>query len=391
MNMNKKLLLLCAIVICLGLICIIPQPSPSKADNYHQSKQFYTLTINNNQLDLSNKNLTAFDLEKIITDTSIVNFSTNTLWPTKMPIGFDPKALLSSGMNPGLNIRNLHDLGIKGGGVGIGIIDQALLLTHNEFSDQIKYYETTNSWYSDSEADYHGTVVASIAVGNNVGVAPEANLYYINDALFNHGYTYDEIACSLSNDISKLIEINKDLSDSEKIRVISISLSLRTVKENCLDKQNRELLAAAITKAEAADIVVLTTDIFDEYGDFGTPIKKLPYTDADDYQNYFPSRTFYNRSIVEKISVPIEGKTVAYYQGDNEYQYVNYGGLSWAVPYIAGLYVLCCEVDPFMNYEKFIYVIEMTSLSLSSSYDNQLFRLDKIIQPEQVILYLLSH
>ena len=188
-----------------------------------------------------------------------------------------------------------------------------------------------------------------------------------------------------------MIEINKDLSDSEKIRVISISLSLRTVKENCLDKQNLELLDAAITKAEAADIVVLTTDIFDEYGDFGTPIKKLPYTDADDYQNYFPSRTFYNRSIVEKISVPIEGKTVAYYQGDNEYQYVNNGGLSWAVPYIAGLYVLCCEVDPFMNYEKFIDVIEMTSLSLSSSYDNQLFRLDKIIQPEQVILYLLSH
>ena len=42
------------------------------------------------------------------------------------------------GKNPGLGIRSLHALGITGRGVGIAIIDQTLLVEHQEYAEQLQ-------------------------------------------------------------------------------------------------------------------------------------------------------------------------------------------------------------------------------------------------------------
>lgn len=79
--------------------------------------------------------------------------------------------------NPGLNIRKLHAEGITGNGINMAIIDQSLQVDHVEFADRMKMYEHVHC--QGKVASMHGPAVASIAVGKNVGVAPEANLYFI--------------------------------------------------------------------------------------------------------------------------------------------------------------------------------------------------------------------
>ena len=45
---------------------------------------------------------------------------------------------MSLGRNPGLKVRELHQVGITGKGIGIGIIDTALLVDHVEYGLQAK-------------------------------------------------------------------------------------------------------------------------------------------------------------------------------------------------------------------------------------------------------------
>jgi subtilisin family serine protease len=84
------------------------------------------------------------------------------------------------GKNPGFDLDKLHSSGITGKGVSIAIIDQALLVDHEEYKDNLKMYEEIH-WPSDKndQAQMHGSAVTSIAVGKTVGVAPGADLYYI--------------------------------------------------------------------------------------------------------------------------------------------------------------------------------------------------------------------
>ncbi|MEG2939947.1 MAG: peptidase S8, partial [Oscillospiraceae bacterium] len=112
-----------------------------------------------------------------IQDWNDLSFNTDTRWSDKLPVGFDPAELLEFNKNPGLGIRALHEEGITGAGVGIAIIDQALLLDHEQYKEHLMFYERIHC--SDDTSQMHGPAVASIAVGKDIGVAPGAKLYYI--------------------------------------------------------------------------------------------------------------------------------------------------------------------------------------------------------------------
>ena len=51
-------------------------------------------------------------------------------------------------------------------------------MDHVEYRDRLRLYEEIHC--SDRVAQMHGAAVASIAVGKTVGVAPEAELYFIS-------------------------------------------------------------------------------------------------------------------------------------------------------------------------------------------------------------------
>ncbi len=71
-------------------------------------------------------------------------------------------------------IRALHAEGITGKGVGIAIIDQPLLVGHEEYASEIIRYDATG--LVGVPPQMHGSPVASVAVGKQIGVAPEAVL-----------------------------------------------------------------------------------------------------------------------------------------------------------------------------------------------------------------------
>ncbi len=156
--------------------------------------------------DIRSTDLEDCDLTKEYDKLLLVTYDSKTTWPDILPESFDPGDIMEQYKNPGLNIRSLHEEGITGKGVGIAIIDQPLLVDHAEYKAQLKYYSERDT-VKTQEAAMHGAGVASIAVGKSVGVAPEADLYYIADDFFRIKDDYSLLAES----INKLLDINKFL------------------------------------------------------------------------------------------------------------------------------------------------------------------------------------
>jgi hypothetical protein len=95
------------------------------------------------QVDLRTYNVSQLDLRNSVNDLLHASFDTQTQWPQadKMPSDFDWQHIMDLGKNPGLGIRQLHARGVTGRGVGIAIIDQTLLVDHQEYKDQLRLYE----------------------------------------------------------------------------------------------------------------------------------------------------------------------------------------------------------------------------------------------------------
>ena len=132
------------------------------------------------QVDLRGYNLARLDLRQAGAGLQHAVFDDKTIWPApdRLPKDFDRARIVEVGKNPGLGIRSLQAKGITGRGVGLAIVDSPLLTEHQEYVERLRLYEEINV-HRDTEAHMHGCAVASVAVGKTVGVAPEADLYFI--------------------------------------------------------------------------------------------------------------------------------------------------------------------------------------------------------------------
>lgn len=68
--------------------------------------------------------------------------------------------------------------------------------------------------------------------------------------------------------------------------------------------------------------------------------------------------------------------------GADDYVFYREGGMSWSVPYVAGLYALACQVNPDITPEIFWTEALDTGDTISIS-DNQ--KLGKIVNPIKLI------
>ncbi len=254
-------------------------------------------------------------------------FDSLTQWPgpEKMPPGFDPHRLLEEGKNPGLGIRELHEQGINGKGVGIAILDQRLLQNHVEYADRIARYEERDLPH-DQPPQMHGPPIVSIAVGENCGVAPKAFVfYYAAITTLEHQIQADWI--------NEIIKYNETNPQTGRIRVISISASPE-------EASNNEAYLRARKNALDAGIFIATCS--SEFLDYGT-LTLIEGGNPDKPENYTVGR--YGGSGCE-LNIPTGNKTIATHQGVSVYQYERQGGMSWAAPYIAGLAALAFQVNP---------------------------------------------
>ena len=201
--------------------------SPPKVTNFGRGKLDSVPTYDPNsdqmwQMDLRAYDLSGLDLRNSGGDLLYADFDSQTIWPSqeKMPPDFDWQKIMEMGKNPGLGIRQLHGVGVTGRGVGIAIIDQPLLVEHQEYAGQLRLYESDNLSPDWTEASIHGPAVASIAVGKTVGVAPDADLYYIATDMCNPTGAFEENDYScLAHSVRRVLEINNLLPQDRKIRV----------------------------------------------------------------------------------------------------------------------------------------------------------------------------
>jgi hypothetical protein len=340
------------------------------------------------QVDLRSSYLATLDLRGRLDDLLHADFDDQTVWPPaeRMPPAFDPERIMELGRNPGLGLRALHAQGINGRGVGIAIVDQTLLVDHQEYAPRLLLYEEIN-YDPESPAAMHGPAVASIAVGETVGVAPGADLYYVA-VWFSDSHPSSESVPDydyLAQGIRRILEINQQLPADRRIRVISIS------KGWSPGDRGYESVTAAVAEAKAAGMLVVCSSMEDEvvHGFRFNGLGRNPLADPDRFESYQPGwwwdKDFGDQDLGNRLLVPMDSRGVASPTGPDEYVFYRQGGWSWAIPYIAGMYALAAQVEPAITPDRFWSLAWETGRTVEIEHGGRLVALGPILDPAALI------
>ena len=302
-------------------------------------------------LDLSNANE---NWNEILSPENLNNiiFDSNTIFPTEVREKFE--GLLNIAKNPGLEIKELHKKGLTGKGINVAIIDTPLLTSHSSVKNNLIHYEKTKET-DDINADMHGTAVASILTNF---------LTDVEVTYFAHSDKSDrnDLVESNIDGLRKIIELNSKLKDDEKIHIVSCSWSIET--DNPKDKERYKDI---IKECEDNDIFVLTTSAYETHNFYFIGSDRDISKNLDNPENYsapiFLKDKSNNKQMPNYIMVPQDRITTASPTGNNDYVYYNNGGMSWAVPYMAGIYALAKSVLPSLKPQQFYEVAIKTGTS----------------------------
>lgn len=333
--------------------------------------------------------LRGMDLSDRLEELLTADFDTRTQWPEAagLPERFAPDALLELGKDPGLGLRALHEQGITGKGVGIAIIDQTLLVDHREYADRLRLYQEYHT-AAGQDASTHGPAVASIALGETVGVAPEALLYFIADDVGSGtGKNYVRDMTYYAQDVDSLTALNETLPEGEKIRVISMSVGWMA------DTAGAAELEAAIGRVREAGIAVVCVNSREALLEPWMGMGRTPYGDPNSVEDIRPG-AFWEAALYSGeyrgrdgslLLVPMDRRTTASPAGEGEYAYFAEGGMSWAVPYVAGLYALACQVKPDVTFEEFTRAAQATACPVSIERDGKAYPYGRAVDPAALL------
>ncbi len=260
------------------------------------------------------------------------------------------KQIMENGKNPGLGVRSLHALGITGKGVNVAIIDQNMLLDHPEFEGKIVKYYDTGCEQSENRGSMHGPAVTSILVGETNGVAPDANVYYAAAPSWKADSQY------FADALYWVIDENKKLPANEKIHVVSVSGA--PSGQGSPFTTNLESWDEAVLAAQNEGILVLDCRLDDTTG----IIYQAFYDPSNpDDVALVKGGTPQSHQVISNqyIGVPTSYRTVAeeYDLGDCSYQYTGKGGLSWGIPYAAGVLALGWQLNPNLSSDEMIEIL----------------------------------
>lgn len=296
--------------------------------------------------------------------------------------------------DPGLGIRNLHKQGITGKGVKMAIIDQPLG-KHQEYSDNISNMTDINSvkmgW---GNASMHGAAVTSIAVGKNIGVAPEAQVDYYSAVNFTtdpddievyksnlkkeieNNKNNSEYVQFLQNELeninpeqgvssnqpyvdalNQILNKNETIPENERISVVSISWGFDEFAPGYEELQH------TLARAKEQGVFIVSTALDKHYGMNTCGANRNPQTDQNDPESYEAGAFFKEQSESEswqqggwtnQLLVPMDHRTVADFTDEESYRYEgNDGGMSWSTPWLAATYALAKQVKPDITPEQF--------------------------------------
>lgn len=342
----------------------------------------------NFQVDLRSIDVSSLDLSDRKEDLMYSDFDSKTKWSNLLPKEFNTQTIMDYGKNPGLNLKKLHEKGITGKGIGIAIIDQVLLTDHEEYKDRLKFYEEI---HAHDEASMHASAVSSIAVGNNVGVAPESDLYYIavDPLTFNSKNESSMDFTYTAKAINRILEINQTLPNDKKIRVISTSIGWEP------DQKGFKEVDDAVKMAQKQNILVVSSNLSQYYSFDFNGLGRDPLSNPDDINSYTPGiwwgKNFYNnyQSFEKKMNttlmVPMDSRCTASPTGTSDYTFYRSGGWSWSIPYISGLYALSCQVNPDITPEMFFKEAISTGNIIDMEKDGKKYKLGTVVNPEKLM------
>jgi hypothetical protein len=332
------------------------------------------------QVDLRGYDLSALDLSGSLADLLQASYDSQTIWPPpdRLPPNFDPVQIMALGKNPGLGLRQLHAQGITGQGVGIAVADAPLLVEHQEYADRLRLYEETDElgW---RYARMHGVAVSSFAVGTTVGVAPEADLYFIATTVdMGGGFRY------LAQAIRRILEVNEALPRSRHIRAIAVAVGWNQ------DSLGYDEIRAAAAEARAAGLLVVSSSLEEEHGFRFHGLGRQPLADPDAFESYEPgwwwADSFYaGERFSDRLLIPMDSRTAANPTGSSDYAFFRQGGWSWAIPYLAGMYALAAQVDPDITPERFWRLALETGRTIEVNHGGQALLLGPILDPAALI------
>jgi subtilisin family serine protease len=362
-------------------------PHPTSVPTYDSN------STNPFQIDFRSSDLVDLDLSRSMDILKLADFDSQTQWPpsNQLPASFSVQQTMDMGKDPGLGMRELHEKGITGRGVGIAIIDQTLLVDHQEYVKQLRVYEEgddiTDGWLGTS---MHGPAVASIAVGKTVGVAPEADLYFIAkgncgvDATASSSFDF---SC-LAKGVLRIIAINQGLPEHRKIRVLSLSIGWSAQQKGYPE------MTDAVNKASAAGIFVISSSISQTYGFKFHGMGRDSQVDPNLFNSYLPgswwAQQFYDgkTTLNQTLLVPMDARTTASPTGIHDYVFYGEGGWSWSIPYLAGMYALACQVDPGITPQRFWSTALQTGRTIRVEHNGKQYSFGVILDPQALIIAL---
>jgi hypothetical protein len=226
--------------------------------------------------------------------------------------------------------------------------------------------------------------VASIAVGQDCGVAPQADLYYVAN-WWGEGRSQMNYA-HLAKAIDHVIALSAALPNPERIRVLAIPRGFAAREKGYAE------VTAAVLRARQAGIFVLTSSLDQHYGFRFNGLGRAPLGDPDQPGSYGPGAfwqgDFYSAgagSSTQTLQVPMDSRSVASPGGEGDYVFYREGGWSWSIPYIAGLYALACQVRPDVTPELFWRKALETGDSVPVAKDGRTRPLERVVNPRRLI------
>lgn len=338
--------------------------------------------------DLRSADLSALDLRDSGKELSNFSFDSQTMWPTTdhMSKDFDPMRVSELGKNPGLGLRGLHARGITGRGVAIAIVDQPLMIEHEEFGDRIRLYEEINI-EPGTPAQMHGPAVASIAAGKTVGVAPEAEIYYVAAFAFDttgKGRNREMNFTWYAQAVRRIVEVNEQLPPGKKIRAISLSIGWDASQTGAAEMEK------AVAAARKAGMLVTSSSISKTHNVEINGLGRAPMADPDKFESYTPGMFWSNRLADARLPrnallMPMDSRCTAGPAGAKDYAFYRQGGWSWITPYLAGVYALAVQKKPELTPDEFLSLALKTGRPMNWSQHGNTIPLGNIIDPVALI------
>ncbi len=243
-------------------------------------------------------------------------------------------ALIEAGKNPGLGVRALHSRGITGAGVGVAVIDENEVHVTTEIADSLTDAASIYPAGGRKEGTGQGAALASLLVGNTVGTAPGADLYY-----------YDTVLGNEAAALRHILSVNEKLPPAERIRVV-----VAPTVQLC-EGFDEPAWDALVDRAAAAGILVLDGRENNRTGFVQAGFYEL--NSPEDIALCKPGRPG-NTGVSSQYGVlyaPGANRTVmeSLQPGEDHWRYEGMGCRSWALAYVGGVAAMGFQVCPGMS------------------------------------------